>query len=396
MKTVPEAEVRERIDSLAVRLSSDGVDLALIAQHVDRFYFTGTMQDGVFVLPAGEGGSGFESGALFVKRTLSRARAESPLPRIFGLESLSGIGEYVRDKQFGADKIGIEADVMPVSLYLSVKKLFPRSELVDISPAIKKLRAVKSPFEIGMIREAGRRLDRVFTRTAGRIRPGMTEYELYSLFEERLAEEGAGPFIRARRFNMEVLPCYVLSGPSAAKHSFLDSPSSGGDGRTIAYPAGAGDRKIKQGEPVMVDMVFSHEGYQADCARVFSVGKPKPEYLRAHAVSARCHELFCEAVSEKKRVADIYREIRETAAASGLQDVFMGSVRFIGHGIGLELDELPVIFRKNTGLVEDGMVVAFEPKFVFDGGTVGYETTYAVEKGACVPLNRFETGIHII
>lgn len=395
MKTVPEAEVRARIDSLAVRLASEGVDFALIVQHVDRFYFTGTMQDGVFLLPAGEKG-GFESGVLFVKRTLSRARYESPLPGVFGLESLSGIEEYVRDKRFRADTIGIEADVMPVSLYLSVKQLFPRSELVDISPAIRGIRAVKSSFEIGMIREAGGRLDRVFALAADRIKPGMTEYELYSLCAGKLAEEGTGPFIRARRFNMEVLPCYVLSGPSAAKHSLLDSPSSGGDGRSVDYPAGSGQRKIRKGEPILIDMVFSHEGYNADCTRVFSVGKPGPEYLRAHAVSERCHELFCKAVSERKRVADIDRTLRETVADSGLQDVFMGSVSFIGHGIGLELDELPVIFKNNPGMIEEGMVVAFEPKFVFDGGTVGYETTYAVEDGECVPLNGFETGILVL
>jgi Xaa-Pro dipeptidase len=396
MKTVPEKEIRARIESLSTRLANEGVDLALIAQHVDRFYFTGTMQDGVFVLPGGGPGSGFELGSLFVKRTLSRARTESPLPRIFGLERFAAIDEYVRDCGFRRSVIGIEADVIPASLYLSVKALWPWSELVDISPAIREIRAVKSSFEIGMIREAGRRLDRVFACTADRIRPGMTEYELYSFITGRLAEEGAGPFIRARRFNMEVLPCYVLSGPSAAKHSLLDSPSSGGDGRTVAYPAGSGNRKIKKGEPILIDMVFSHEGYQVDCARVFSIGKPSPRYIRAHAVSKQCHELFREAVSGRKLVEEIDRELRETVAACGLQDVFMGSVSFIGHGIGLELDELPIIFKKYPGMVEEGMVVAFEPKFVFDGGTVGYETTYAVENGECIPLNGYETGIRVL
>jgi len=396
MKTVCEAEIRSRIESLARRLANEGVDLALIVQHVDRFYFSGTMQDGIFVLPVRETGSGFESGALFVKRTLSRARSESPLPRIFGLESLAGIGEFVRDSGFRNSVVGIEADVMPASLYLSVKKMLPGSELVDISPAIKELRAVKSPFEIGMIREAGRRLDRVFARTADRIKPGMTEYELYSLFTGGLAEEGAGPLVRARRFNMEVLPCYVLSGPSAAKHSLLDSPSSGGDGRTVAYPAGSGNRRLRKGEPILVDMVFSHEGYQVDCTRIFSIGKPDPLYLRAHTVSKQCHDLFCKAVSERREVAEIDRELRKTVADFGLQDVFMGPVSFIGHGIGLELDELPIIFKKYPGRLEDGMVVAFEPKFVFDGGTVGYETTYAVENGECVPLNGFETEIRVL
>ncbi|MBN2324692.1 MAG: aminopeptidase P family protein [Spirochaetes bacterium] len=396
MKTVPETELKARIESLSTRLAKERVDIALIVQHVDRFYFTGTMQDGVFVLPQTASGSGFESGALFVKRTLSRAKAESPLPRIFGLERFARIEEYVKDCGFLDGVIGVEADVIPASLYLSLKELWPRTKFVDISPAIREIRAVKSSFEIDMIREAGRRLDRVFARASECIQCGMTEYELYSHISGALLKEGAGPFIRARRFNMEVLPCFVLSGPSAAKHSLLDSPSSGGDGRTVAYPAGSGNRKIEKREPILIDMVFSHEGYQVDCARVFSIGEPAPKYMDAHEVSKSCHELFREAVSRGKRVADIDRELREKVAACGLEDVFMGSVGFIGHGIGLELDEFPIIFKRFPGTVEEGMVVAFEPKFVFDGGTVGYETTYAVENGECTPLNVFETAIGIL
>ena len=106
--------------------------------------------------------------------------------------------------------------------------------------------------------------------------------------------------------------------------------------------------------------------------------------------------MFREGVAERKTVADIDRSIRERVSAEGLEDVFMGTVRFIGHGVGLELDELPVIFGKYRGIVEDGNVVALEPKFVFNDGTVGYETTYAVENGTCEPMNRFETGSRVL
>jgi Xaa-Pro aminopeptidase len=86
---------------------------------------------------------------------------------------------------------------------------------------------------------------------------------------------------------------------------------------------------------------------------------------------------------------------------SGKHTLFRGgvissSVNFIGHGVGLELDELPVIFEGYRGAVEDGMVIALEPKFVFDSGTVGYESTYAVRDGVCESMDSFDTEIQTV
>jgi Xaa-Pro dipeptidase len=389
MKRVPESEILCREKRLIEWLAKNEVDLALVVQNVDRFYLSGTFQDGVLLVS-------MKGAALFVKRTLSRARDESPLSEILGYRKIEEIGEYVKDNNMPASVIGLEQDVLPASLHHAVESLFPHSTIVDISPAIRTMRARKSDFELANIREAGRRLDHVFDIVKKQFRPGLTEYELFLQFSRRLLEAGACPFVRVRRFDMEVLPCYVLSGPNAAKHSLLDSPSSGGDGITIAYPAGAGSRRIQIGEPVLVDAVFSWEGYHIDCARVFAAGAVDPKFRKAHHVSKQCHERFCKAVSEGKQVSEIYRDLSELADRKGFGKVFMGRVSFIGHGVGLELDELPIIFKGYRGAVEEGMVVALEPKFVFDDGTVGFETTYCVRDGKCVPMNSFDTEIQAI
>jgi len=395
MKQVPKGEITGRLEQLAELLENNEVDFALVIQNVDRFYFTGTLQDGM-LLVSRKGAMTGRSPVLFVKRTLSRARAESPLSSIVGYRRLEEIGDYVKDNNLPSGVIGLEQDVLPASVHRAVESLFPGSEVVDISQAIRMMRAVKSEFEIENMREAGSRLDRVFEKVRDCIRPGLTELDLYELFTGYLLEEGSCPFVRARRFNMEVLPCYILSGPSAAKHSSIDSPSSGGEGLTVAYPAGAGKRRMQEGEPILIDAVFSYEGYHIDCTRVFAAGEVEGRFLRAHHLSKRCHELFCREVSAGKQVSDIYRAVRRTVDDEGLGGAFMGKVNFIGHGIGLELDELPVIFEGYRGAVKEGMVVAFEPKFVFEDGTVGYETTYCVRDGRCEAMSNFETEIQAI
>jgi Xaa-Pro dipeptidase len=389
MKPTPKSEIERRINRLICSLEKDGVDLALIVQNADRFYYSGTLQDGMLLVSR-------DGPVLFVRRTLARARAESPLPEVVGYRSVREIAEYVKDNGIPFSVVGLELDVLPASLYQAIESLFPKSRIFDISPAIRMMRAIKSHWELANIREAGRRLDRVFGIVRDHVRPGMTEYELYMLFSAHLLEEGSCPLVRARRIGMEVLPCYVLSGSNAAKHSLLDSPSSGGDGVTVAYPAGAGTGRITKGEPILIDAAFFWEGYYVDCTRVFAAGDLDRKFRKAHLVSRRCHKQFCKAVRDGKQVSEIYREIREIADREGLGGVFMDGVNFIGHGVGLELDELPVIFEGYRGAVEDGMVIALEPKFVFDSGTVGYESTYAVRDGVCESMDSFDTEIQTV
>ncbi len=195
---------------------------------------------------------------------------------------------------------------------------------------------------------------------------------------------------------MESLSCYVLSGGSAYKHSMIDSPSSGGEGVSIAYPAGAGYKILKNSEPILIDAVFNLDGYNLDCTRIFAIDTLDKSFLHAHGVSEKCHERFMEAVQDCKSIPQIYRDMVGIVKKEKLEAVFMGGVRFIGHGIGLELDELPVISGRYQGYIEEGMVIAFEPKFVFEGGTVGYETAYYIKDKKCVALNNITSAIQLV
>ncbi len=383
-------EIMDRIRILRRNLIKMEIDCPLLMQNVDRYYYTGTFQDGALLVHTEH------EPVLFIRRTLSRAIEESPIDSIIGFRKLSSVGEFLRENQLNSSKIGIDMDVIPAKLYLFLKSVFPESELVDLSESVRRQRAVKSSFEISMLREGGRRFDQVFDKVKDAIKPGMSEYQIYKYFTQILLEMESALYVRTRMFNMEAVQNFILSGESASKLSMIDSPTAAGIGITRAFPYGAGMKIIEKGVPIIIDSVFIYEGYIVDCTRVFTLGKLDRAFNQAHDVSRACHDIFRKSAKPGVFIPDLYKNILELVDEKGLGEVFMGGVKFIGHGVGLELDELPVITEQYEDTLEEGMVIAFEPKFVFTDGTVGYENTYCIENGEMVSLNQTEESIQTL
>jgi Xaa-Pro aminopeptidase len=376
----PDGELERRVSFFKEQMGKMGIDCAFITQNADRYYYTATIQDGILMVHRDH------QPVLFVRRTLSRAREESPLEHILELRRFEDIKLYMVDNNLTANMIGVTMDVIPAKLYLSITGLFPGASFIDVSGTVRMQRAVKSMYELALLREGGVRFDRVLEKLKGYIRVGISEYELYMIFTHLLQEEGSSLFVRTRTYNMEAEPKYILSGDSAWKRSSMDSPTASGDGISRAFPSGPGRREVRRNEPLIVDAVFVFEGYMVDCTRVYALGRLDSHFTKAHGVSMRCHELFKKKALPGTHIPGFYREILEYVRNEGLEDVFMGGVKFIGHGVGLELDELPVIAERFEGYLQKGMVVAFEPKFVFRDGCVGFENTYVIDDGNAQPL----------
>ena len=389
-ETVIKKEIDSRIDLLVRRLGEEGVDTALLFQNTERYYYSGTVQDGALLVGPDEGP------VLFVRRTLRRAREESPLRNITGMKGLRDIESFMKGRGLHTGVVGLSMDVLPAYLYERLKALLPECRFVDISAVVRRQRTRKSPYELSLMSEAGARFDRVLDRMAHEVKPGISEYKLYTRLTLLLQQEGSSLFIRTRTFNMEAEPKYVLSGGSAALFSALDSPSGGGAGISTAFPSGASFNIIKKNEPVLIDSAFVYEGYMVDCTRIYCAGKPDGKLTEAHALSGIIHDIFRERARPGVLIKDIYDEVTTMVEERGLSSRFMGGVGFIGHGVGLELDELPVISGGYEGVIEEDMTIAFEPKFVFENGTVGFEDTYAIGKESVKPFTVNDTGIRYV
>jgi len=378
VEKVPRSEIRQRIERLQSLLLSRGLSGALIFQNVDLYYYTGTIQSSVLFVP-GKGDA-----VLMVQKNWTRARAETSLETVVPLpKGRRSMADVLRDCGFEPKgKVGIELDVIPADLYLWLCTRFERCAWEDLSPLIRLQRMRKSPYEVERIRMAAGILDKGFRALCGIIREGMTELEVdghMALIARRLGHMG---ILRMRGWNQEMTYAHVLSGESGAMSSFLNSAHAG-KGTTPAMAQGAGFRRLRRNEPIGIDYAIGVDGYVGDQFRTFVIGALPGPLQAAHDCSFEIHLRFQETAGPGVHCDALYAMALKEAERAGLQAHFMGygegQVHFIGHGIGLEIDEFPIVapgFRKP---LEPGMVLALEPKFVFPGeGLVGLEDDYLV------------------
>jgi Xaa-Pro dipeptidase len=377
METVPEQEIECRIRKFQLSLQKMDLDGAFILQNADLFYFSGTIQSSVLFVPQqGEP-------VLMVQKGLQRTRHESPLTHVFPVTGRGQIKKMLRDFGFlDLKKIGLEMDVLPINLYFRYQQTFPEYDWSDVSGAIQRLRMIKTPYEVEQIRSAARILDKGYLEIKEIIREGMTELEIDGHLALIARREGHMGILRMRGWNQEMTYAHVLSGESGATISFLDSPH-GGKGNTPAMAQGASFRRIGKNEPIGIDYGVGINGYLADQFRTFVIGDLPADLIRAHDCSVEIHYLFVKEARPGVSSSDLYRLALKKAEKTGFGEHFMGygegKVRFVGHGLGLEIDEHPILAPRFNQRLEPGMVIALEPKFVFpDKGVVGLEDDYLV------------------
>ncbi len=386
----PKQEIDARLDRLRRHLENDGTDCALVLQNSDLFYFSGTAQQATLYVPV-DGDA-----VLMVKKNFQRAADESPVERIVPVKDPRDVAAIVGHPRV----IGMELDVMPASVYLGMARTFEKSTIVDVSRAIRSIRAVKSDYEIGIIRRCAELSDRLAAFVPTVLLPGMSEIELAALIEAEARRLGHQGLVRMRSWNGELFYGHIMAGASAAVPSSLASPT-GGMGTTPAFPQGSGYHVIREHEPVLVDVAFAHMGYISDHTRIYAVGGLSDDLLAAHNAMLEIQELLKHEAVPGASAGDLYNMATDLAERLGYEDNFMGSgsgrIRFVGHGVGIELDEYPVIAKGQGMVLKEGMVVAIEPKAVFPGrGVVGIENTHLVTAGGLEQLGHYTEAVVIV
>jgi Xaa-Pro aminopeptidase len=377
MLYTPKSEVDARILAFQGTLEQRGMDGALIIHHTNLFYLSGTSQScHLFVPRSGQP-------ILMVRKSYSRALQESPIEQIMDVKSLKMIPEILKEKGFTLDNLGLELDVIPYNTWQFYQKIFKDSNLADISDPLKKIRMIKSDYETGLLQGACAVLDQVFADVPSMVREGMTEIELASLFEAGMRRRGYGGCSKMRAFNQDFFLGNVTTGASGAVPSYFDGPVSGTGLTPANNPHGAGWKTIERNEIIYIDYTCVVNGYTADGARMFVLGSVSEQLQKAHSVALAILETIVAMVKPGVICEDIYLKSEELAEQMGLADHFMGigsdRVRFIGHGVGLELDEYPIFAKGVKMPLEKGMTFALEPKFVFPEGAVGIENTYVLQ-----------------
>ncbi|MEW6079743.1 MAG: Xaa-Pro peptidase family protein [Thermodesulfobacteriota bacterium] len=387
----PLSEINDRIRRLQQALAAAGMDAALLMQSADLFYYSGTVQQAYLHVPA-EG-----EPVLMVRKDADRARAESPLARIVEIDRLQEIPGIIRTVP---GVLGLELDVISAEMYLKLVELFPGIKCVDVSGLVRLQRAVKSAYEVEKIRQAAALADQLDAFVPEALKPGISELEFSGRVEAEARRLGHQGLIRMRLWGADMFYGHIMAGDSAGVVSSLSSPT-GGPGMSPAFPQGGSLKPIRPGEPVLVDIAFAYMGYLADHTRIFALGGLPDELLRAHQAMLDVQKTVMAAAVPGTPAGKLYDLALGRATELGYEKNFMGvgkkRIRFVGHGVGTEMDEFPFLAKGQTLALAENMIIALEPKLIFPGkGVVGIENTHLVTKAGLVSLTTAPEEIIIV
>ncbi|MBB6638468.1 M24 family metallopeptidase [Cohnella thailandensis] len=380
MDEIQREELAGRRARLQAYMEQENMDGCLVTQNVGLYYWTGSMQSGYLFIPrSGES-------TYYVKKSLVRALKEAGV-RTVELGSFRQFGaklaaDYPETFAAGAPAIGADLDVLPAQLFLRLQDAVPSAMWKDASSIMRKTRSMKTASEVAAIRRAARIAADALEEGLQQLKEGMTELELMAIIENSMRRQGHIGLMRMRGYNQEIMTGVVAAGEAAAVPTYFDGPA-GGLGLGASAPQSSSARPIRRGEPILLDIGCCVDGYTIDQTRTAVIGEmPKPQ-LRAYEVSAAIIRKIERMLRPGELPEKLYQAALDEAKASGLADHFMGfgadQVKFLGHGIGLEVDEWPVLARGFNEPLEPGMVLAIEPKFTFPGiGVVGIENTYLI------------------
>ena len=376
------AEIERRLTAFQQALRAAAIDCALLIEASDLVYLTGVMADAHLLVPAdGEP-------ILLVRRSLERVQADSPLEDVRPFRSFKELPPLLTE--LGAQRIGLELDVLPAARYLRYRDLLPDAELVDVSDVVAGVRAVKSTWELTMIGKAAEQVAAAFAAAPALVAEQPTDRAIQIELEHLMRQAGHQGPLRFRGLNGQMFYGAVLAGPDGAIAPWADTPL-GGPGPSAAVGKGPSGWEIRDGDAVTVDLVGGWEGYLADATRTFFRGTPNPQLAEALAVCESILAALEELMVPGTPAEQLYLRGLELATEAGFGDHWMGHgpgrVRFVGHGVGLEINERPFLAQGFTDPLAFGNVIAVEPKLVFPGlGAVGVENTYAVDRDGPIRL----------
>jgi len=374
---IPEKEIEKRISFLQSKLVACNLPGCLIQDKINIFYYSGTIQNGALFIP--------DSGdpVFFIRRSLEMGKQESPLENLIQFRRFKDIPPALNAYGYDFSRLGIDENTTPLRLFKMLKEALPTTTFSDIGFALTEIRSVKSAYEIAQIREAGKRHETVYAIIPDLIHEGMTEWELGTLIVCEMLKLGSMGIARMSGFNSELFGGNICFGESGNHPSAFDGPG-GINSQSPAFPHLGGNKRLKNGDIIYIDTGFGYNGYYTDKTRIFSLGKPRQEVLDAHATCLAIQKKIKELLKPGKLPSRIFEQIYdEIIVPESFESNFMGfgsnHVRFLGHGIGLVVDEFPAIAKKIDYPLKENMVIAVEPKKGIEGvGLVGIENTFLV------------------
>ncbi len=375
-------ELKQRRDKIRVLMAQHSVDAALITCNVNLIYTFGCVISGYLYLPL------HDVAHVFVKRP-NNLEGE----HIHSIRKPEQLPELIKELGLPMPtRLMLEGDELPFNEYNRLAACFPDAEVISCGTSlIRQARSVKTELEISMFRHSAAAHAEAYKEIPSVYRPGMTDRQLSIEIERLMRLQGCLGIFRVFGRSMEIFMGSLLAGNNAGVPSPYDF-ALGGEGLDPSLPGGANGTLLQAGQSFMVDMGGNFYGYMCDMSRVYSVGRLPQQAYDAHQVCLNVQEAVAAAARPGVACEDLYNIALEIVQKAGFADCFMGTgqkAKFIGHGIGLEINEQPVIAPRIRQQLEPGMVFALEPKMVLQGvGPVGIENSWVVTQNGVEKLTQ--------
>lgn len=369
------AEQELRLRRLTTLMKEAGTDAILVHNNANIYYLTGRVFAGYMLVRRASGAP------LYFVRRPNHLRGEG-LHFIRKPEEIAGI---LSAAGIDPEGVALELDSLSHSAAMRLNAAIGRTTPPaggNASVLLRRARAVKTEAEQQKLRESGARQTRVYSHIPGLYSQGMTDVGLQIEIEHESRLEGCLGQFRVAGDDMELYMGNVLTGDNADTPSPYDF-AMGGAGADPSLPVGADGSAIRPGIPVMVDVNGNYTGYMTDMTRCYIAGSKVPaEVTRVNRLSADICRAIADAAHPGAKAAELYDIALGMARDAGMEEYFMGHryhAGFVGHGVGIEVNELPVLAPRSRDIIEAGNVIAVEPKFVIPGlGAIGIENTYIV------------------
>lgn len=386
---IPETELTRRHDAVRRHLQTVAPEAGgiLVFSRLNIFYLTGTFGQGVLWLPL-DG-----KPVLLIRNGIQRARIEAGVEHILSFKSYSELPGLCADagSPFTATLAAVMAGLTwQLGLMLSAK--LKDYTIVPGDHAVALAKMVKSDYELEILRRCGALHHKcLYEMLPEKLKPGMTEREVSHLAWEAFFAEGHMGMMRMQAHGEEIFLGHIAAGDSGNYPSGFNGPLGLRGEHPASVFMGNANKVWELGEPLMLDIGFQIEGYHTDKTQAYFAGPESAktdEIRKAHDFCIEMQNWCCETARPGVTPAELYEYCVDQADKRGFADGFMGldenKVSFIGHGIGLTIDEFPPIAEGFDVPFENGMVIAIEPKQSIRGvAMVGVENTFEITDDGC-------------
>lgn len=380
---VPHFDTPIRISKVQAEMKALGIDALLASSSTSLLYLFGQVYSGLVYVPQeGE-----------VKYFIRRPQSYGTQANIHYVRKIEQVSEIIATSEVRT--IALELDELPYSEITRQQYIFPNAQTQNATTLLRKVRMVKTAYEIEQIKKGCQKHMEVYKKVPSVYRSGMTDTDFQIEIEHLMRQGGSVGLFRCFGSLMEFHMGSLLAGDNAGKASPYDFALGGSGNETL--PLGANGSKLKRGESIMLDMAGNYGTYLSDITRTYAIGTLSEEAYRLHELSIRMHREIMLQAKPGIFCSQIYEQCLQMVKDAGAEQFFMGyeqQAQFVGHGIGLQINEMPVLTPRSKDILQEGMVIAFEPKFVLPSiGAVGIENTYLITSSGVENLSPLEEKI---